>query len=52
MKIKIQFAKEVRFVVPSTQTIRSWTQLLFGTPQSVHSLVMAERPKPGRRGAD
>jgi hypothetical protein len=52
MLLKIKFCKETRFVVPSRQTIRSWTQLLSGTRLSIRSLVMAERPKAGRRGTD
>ena len=54
MKLKIKFAKETRFVVPIRQSvrIRSWTQLLFGTRHSFHSLVMAGRPKPCKHHAD
>jgi len=52
MKLKKKFGEEIRLVVPITKTIRSWTQVLSGTHWSVHSLVVAEQPKPGRRGTD
>jgi hypothetical protein len=54
MKLKIRFAGETRFDVPARQLvrIRSWTQLLFGTRHSFHSLAMAEQPKPFKRHAD
>ena len=51
MKLKIEFGKETRIDVPARQSIRTWTQLLFGTRHSLHSLALAERPKPGRRGS-
>jgi hypothetical protein len=51
MKLKITFGKETRFGVPTRQIIRTWTQLLFGTRHSLHSLAMAERPKPGWSGS-
>ena len=51
-KLKIQFAEETRFGVPTRQIIRTWKQLLSGTRLSIHSPAMAERPKPGRRGTD
>jgi hypothetical protein len=38
--------------VPTRQIIRSWTQLLFGTRHSLHSLALAERSKPRRREID
>jgi hypothetical protein len=46
MKLKIHFGEENRFDVPNRQIIRTWTQLLFGTRNSLRSLAMAERPKP------
>jgi hypothetical protein len=46
MKIKIKFGKETRFSVPTRHIIRTWTQLLFGTRHTLHSLAMNERPKP------
>jgi hypothetical protein len=46
MKIRIKFGKETRFSVPTRQIIRTWTQLLFGTRHTLHSLAMNERPKP------
>jgi hypothetical protein len=52
MKLKIKFGEETRFDVPNRQIILTWTQLLFGTRHSLHSLVMAERPKPRRHRHD
>jgi len=51
-KLKIKFAGETRFVVPTRQRIRTWSQLLSGTRLSFHSLAMAERPRPCKRHAD
>jgi len=51
-KLKIKFARETRFDVPTRQRIRTWRQLLSGTRLSFHLLAMAERPKPGKRHAD
>jgi len=45
MKLKIKFAEEIRFNVPTRQNIRSWTQLLSGTQDSFHSLAMATTQK-------
>jgi hypothetical protein len=52
IKLKIQFAEETRFDVPTRKNIRTWTQLLFGTRHSFHSLAMAEQPKPGKPHGD
>jgi len=50
-KLKIKFASETRFVVPTRQRIRTWRQLLSGTRLSFYLLAMAERPNPCRRHA-
>jgi hypothetical protein len=52
MKLKIRFAEEIRFDVPTRQNIRSWTQLLSGTQDSFHSLAIAEIQKPCKHGHD
>jgi hypothetical protein len=52
MKIKIQFAKEMRFDLPCRPMIRPWKQLLYGTPFPVRSLALAEWAMFGRRGND
>lgn len=50
MKLKITFGQTTHFGVPILQNIRSWTQLLFGTRHSLHSLAMAEPPMAGSHG--
>jgi hypothetical protein len=52
IKLKTEFGKETRFDVPTRPLIRSWTQLLFGTRHSLHSLAMVERPKPRKHRHD
>jgi hypothetical protein len=49
MKLKIKFGKEIRSNVPSRQI---WTQVLSGVRLSLHSLAMAEQPKPCQRHVD
>lgn len=51
-KLKMKFAKKTCFGVPTLPPIRSWTQRLFGTRHSVHSLALAEQPKPCERHFD
>jgi hypothetical protein len=46
MKLKIQFAEETHFDVPSLQTIKTWSQLLPGMRLLLRALAMAERSKP------
>jgi hypothetical protein len=50
--LKIKFAGETRFAVPTRQRIRTWRQLLSSTRLSFHSLAMAERPMPCKHHAD
>jgi hypothetical protein len=52
MKLKIKFAKEIRFDIHTRQNIRSWTQLLSGTQDSFRSLAIAEIQKPCKHGHD
>jgi len=52
MKLKIKFAKEIRFDVPTRQIFRTWGQLLSGTRLSERLPARAERPRPRRRGSD
>jgi hypothetical protein len=51
-ELKIQFAEETRFGVPTRQIFRTWKQLLSGTRLSFHSLAMAKRPKLDSRGTE
>jgi hypothetical protein len=52
MKLRIKFARETRFVVPTRQRIRTWRQLLSGTRLCFHSVAMAEQPKPHKSHAE
>lgn len=52
LKLKIQFAQETRFVVPTRQTIRSWTQMLAAISLTMRELALAEPPQPIRRKRD
>jgi hypothetical protein len=49
--LKIKFAMETRFDVPTRQIFRTWRQLLSGTQLSVRLPAKPERPKPGRLGS-
>ncbi len=51
-KLKIRFAQETRFGLPTCQTLRSWTQCLPGTGISLRALAVAERKSAGGRGID
>jgi hypothetical protein len=45
-KLKIKFARETRFDVPTRQIFRAWSQLLSGTRLSLLLPASAERSKP------
>jgi hypothetical protein len=51
-KLKIRFAGETRFGVPTRQIFRTWKQLLSGTRLSFHSAAMAKRSEPAGRGTE
>jgi len=51
-KLKMKFAKETRFDVPTRQIFRTWRQLLSDTRLSERLPGTVEQPKPRSRHAD